>query len=1053
MSDIDRFKEEYWATLEKDEVTRELGRKLEAWYSHISTTGIFRRMRKCYLSYYGFSSTGQGHTASEVTYGGVQGELSLIKVNQLRNIVQHMLVMTTSTRPAMDARASNTDYKSLSQTVLANGILDYYMRERKLERYLREAVEHALVYGEGFLRLSWDTSLGDEYMIDNNGKTVFTGDIKFSVHNPMDVIRDIFQPDSNEHDWMMVRSFKNRYELIAKYPELKDELLIINTKDRLDFEYMFINFNYVTQSDLIPVYEWYHRRTESMPNGRYITFIDDKTVFFDGDLPYREIPLYRISPSNQMQTPFGYTTAFDLLALQDITDSLHSTIVTNQSTFGVQNIAAPQGHNLTVSQLGGGLNFIEYDPAAGKPEPLNLTFTPPEIFNYLGTIEKTMETISGVNSVARGNPEANLRSGNSLALVQSMAIQFNNGLQQSYAQLVEDVGTAIIKTLKDFASVERTATLAGKNNKAHMKSFKGDDLKDIDRVIVDLGNPLAKCLKKGTEVLMHDGSIKKVEDVVVGEQVMGPDSKPRTVESVTVGEEQMYDIYHSKINPEFLYGCNESHILSLTYCTNDKRYGLNQYDKIDVSVKEFLSWPKSKQRLFMGYRTAVDFDKKETPVPSYQLGLWLGDGHSESLGLTTMDETLANEWISYAKAVGHDVRVQEQPNNKSKVYFITSGESHGRSDRNKALNAFKSLNLIQNKHIPYVYKTNSTEERLQLLAGILDTDGTLISGKTFVIIQKNDVLSKDIIYLARSLGFKVTNKKIKCKSQNGTEGIYNKITIAGQTWKIPTKLTRKQAKKNKQKYNELNYSIEIKSLGHGTYYGFTLKEEPHFVLGDFTVTHNTTAGKLEMANNLMQMGLIKSPDQYMTVMKTGNLDVMLEGPLKEVTYIKQENEWLADGKEAPVLITDNHLQHIIEHKAVLSTIEARMNPEVMRAVRIHIEEHVNAMKNADPDVLSMLGIQPLQPGRTQMDNLDPNQAVMRREQEIQTQIAQQSMMGGMPQPMAPAQAGEQVPPQPGQAPMEQGLPGEMAGQQLPNQPGIPTNPMTGQKWNPSTGGM
>lgn len=69
----------------------------------------------------------------------------------------------------------------------------------------------------------------------------------------------------------------------------------------------------------------------------------------------------------------------------------------------------------------------------------------------------------------------------------------------------------------------------------------------------------------------------------------------------------------------------------------------------------------------------------------------------------------------------------------------------------------------------------------------------------------------------------------------------------------------------------------------------------------------------------------------------------------EIIKIKQENEWLADGKEAPVLITDNHLQHIIEHKSVLSTIEACMNPEVIRAVIIHIEEHINAMKNGDPD--------------------------------------------------------------------------------------------------------
>jgi hypothetical protein len=706
-------RDQYWATLSKEEVATELQKKMEDWYAHISTSGVFRRMRKCYLAYYGFSSAGQGHTASEVAYGGDQGELSLFKVNQLRNIVQHMLVMTTSTRPAMEARSVNTDYKSLSQTILANSILDFYMRERKLERYFRSAVEHALVYGEGFIRLTWDTSIGDEYMIDNEGKTIYTGDIRFSVHNPLDVIRDVFQPDNNEHDWMIVRSFKNRYELAAKYPDLKDEILQIGSKEDIDLEYKLMNFNLTTSSDLIPVYEFYHKRSEALPNGRMVAFLTSDAVMYDGDLPYRDIPIYRIAPSDQMQTTFGYTSAFDLLALQDITDALHSTIVTNQSTFGVQNIVAPQGHNLSVSQLGG-LNFIEYDPASGKPEPLNLTFTPPEIFNYLGSIEKMMETISGVNSVARGNPEANLRSGNSLALVQSMAIQFNNGLQQSYAQLIEDVGTAVIKTLKDFASVERTAVLVGKNNRTYMKSFQGRDLKDVDRVVVDMGNPLSK----------------------------------------------------------------------------------------------------------------------------------------------------------------------------------------------------------------------------------------------------------------------------------------------------------------------------------------------------------TTAGKLEMANNLLQMGLIKSPDQYMTVMKTGNLDIMLEGPTTEMVYIKQENEWLSEGKEAPVLITDNHIQHIMEHKAVLSTIEARMNPDVMRAVRIHIEEHVNSMKNADPDLLSMLGIQPLQPGRTQMDNLDPAQATTRRETEMQ-QAPMQPMQAPMQPMQAPGMAPDMTAAQPPnmeqiQAAEAQAMlqsPIGLGAEELPNQPNFPKNALTGLPWNPQSGGL
>src|SRR5690606_13663300 len=106
----------------------------------------------------------------------------------------------------------------------------------------------------------------------------------------------------------------------------------------------------------------------------------------------------------------------------------------------------------------------------------NLTQTPPEIFNFMTQIERLMETISGVNSVARGNPEASLKSGAALALVQSMAIQFSQNLQRAYAQLIEDLGTSTINILKDFAAVPRVAAIAGKSNRPMMREFVGDDL-------------------------------------------------------------------------------------------------------------------------------------------------------------------------------------------------------------------------------------------------------------------------------------------------------------------------------------------------------------------------------------------------------------------------------------------------------------------------------------------------------------------------------------------------------------------------------------------------
>jgi hypothetical protein len=181
---------------------------------------------------------------------------------------------------------------------------------------------------------------------------------------------------------------------------------------------------------------------------------------------------------------------FDLLPLQEMLNSLYSTAATNVNAFGVQNILNPRGNDVSVDQISEGMNFINYDAQVGKPESLDLVKTSPEVYKLMELLERAMETLSGVNSVARGNPEAALRSGTALAIVHSQALQFISGLQQSYIHLLENVGTGIINLLKDFANVPRIAAIVGVNNSTEMKEFKSDDISAINRVVVDVGNAL-----------------------------------------------------------------------------------------------------------------------------------------------------------------------------------------------------------------------------------------------------------------------------------------------------------------------------------------------------------------------------------------------------------------------------------------------------------------------------------------------------------------------------------------------------------------------------------
>src|SRR5574338_809288 len=104
----------YFANRPPEETASILLSKANAWFNNLNANGYLDKLREMWAAYHGayYSDIDDGH---QITFGGEQGELVNLAVNHMRNLAQHILVMITSTRPAMEARAVNTDYKSQSQ--------------------------------------------------------------------------------------------------------------------------------------------------------------------------------------------------------------------------------------------------------------------------------------------------------------------------------------------------------------------------------------------------------------------------------------------------------------------------------------------------------------------------------------------------------------------------------------------------------------------------------------------------------------------------------------------------------------------------------------------------------------------------------------------------------------------------------------------------------------------------------------------------------------------------------------------------------------------------
>lgn len=482
--------DKYWAAESSEQLPSKIAEKTEQYYKTLNTDNRLELWRNSYRHYYGLDAKWR-HVSAKPASDGEQGELVKVKSCQSANLAQHLINLTAQSKASFEARSLNTDYKSQASCILGQQVLEHYMREKKLGQLFRLADEYAVVFSEGYIVTDWDSESGEVYMRHpESGDDVKGGDVDVRVYLPTDVVREYYQDEDGKPDWYIIRRRVNKYKLAAQFPGHAETLLNMSSDSESFLKDEVNDFTAGGDDDRVTTWTLYHDKCPQMPKGRKSIVAGDLTIS-DEAFPFKKFNVHRVCPRVQVKSPYGYTAVFDLMGLNDVIDMLLSSVVSNNNNHAIQNIWTAPGSQLSSTQIQGGMNHIE---SVSKPEPIQLTQSSPETYNLIKYLDTLCETISGVNSVARGNPDGGLKgaSGSALALLQSMTIQFASGLQEAHAQAIENVGDSIIDILQVKAAVPRLAMISGKNNRAYAKEFSNQDLMAINRVIVDMGNPAAR---------------------------------------------------------------------------------------------------------------------------------------------------------------------------------------------------------------------------------------------------------------------------------------------------------------------------------------------------------------------------------------------------------------------------------------------------------------------------------------------------------------------------------------------------------------------------------
>ena len=361
------------------------------------------------------------------------------------------------------------------------------------------------------------------------------------------------------------------------------------------------------------------------------------------------------------------------------------------------------------------------------------------------------------------------------------------------------------------------------------------------RALGEHGNTLGVaptgCHAAGTPILMFDGAILPVEDVRIGDRLMGPDSSPRTVLELHAGEDEMVEVRPIKGDPFIV---NAGHILTLIKVNEGSRGSHATAAPggtiLDISVDDYRQRSTYFRHLHKLFRVSADFPAREPPtLDPYFLGLLLGDGSLKhgSLAITTPDVEIVETCFAMAGQLGLAIRTDQMGDNEANSYHF-SGRQGGTNTLRKLLRDLGVLGVgASEKFVPDAYRLGSRTVRQAILAGLLDTDGHLTRG-CFEIVSASRRMADDIAFMARSLGLRAF---IAQRQVNGTA--YWRLCISGDTTCLPLRVVRKIPQPRRQKKDVLRTGFTLHDVGKGTYCGFTVDADHRYLLGDFTVTHNS----------------------------------------------------------------------------------------------------------------------------------------------------------------------------------------------------------------------
>ncbi len=251
------------------------------------------------------------------------------------------------------------------------------------------------------------------------------------------------------------------------------------------------------------------------------------------------------------------------------------------------------------------------------------------------------------------------------------------------------------------------------------------------------------------------------------------------------------------------------------------------------------------------------------PIEPYVLGLWLGDGDERNATISSGSEDVEHVERLIIAASGYRTTRCAVKGGRAPLLYVTFVTSrigrHGRS----VVGELRGLGLLKNKHIPARYLRAGTAQRLALLQGLMDADGSITDEGSCTFVNSNSRLVDDVHELLRTLGYRPQSKTTRIDNRWTKECTIHKLHFKARPDEPPFRMERKAAKIKAADIIDRSMGVlSVERVESVPVRCIAVDNDDHLFLAGIgmTPTHNThrfTLPRLKQAHQVMQANLPK----------------------------------------------------------------------------------------------------------------------------------------------------------------------------------------------------